>query len=674
MATRRKSSTPQQSKVAAAAAAKTSDHDEPKVHHPPRKVSAHVNVEKIVKQVQDDFRKFSTRRRIACLVIFFLLTLVVFGILVIANFEVISNTIDQTGAITPSLASTFAQVYESEWYRKLTRADRLTPAEILSTKYEYKVHYPVVMLPGIVSTGLEVWKARPCAQRHFRERLWGTTVMIQNMILQPKCWVDHVSLDYESGLDPEGIKLRAAGGMEAADYLVGGYWVWAKLIRELALVGYDTNSMFMASYDWRLGLPDLERRDNYYTKLKATIEVAKISNHGRKVVLVSHSWGSNMVLYFLKWVEANAYDGWVNDHVHAVMNIAGPLLGVPKSLTSLLSGEMRDTAELSPPLLFLKNQLLSTRDTARLFRTWGSISHMLPKGGSRLWGSHDSAADDIQETPSFGSLMKFTDNYNLTGVEEATLEYLNSPCDETLLEPVLSLKSKEFVARKNYTASDALDILRASAPKLMKRIDSMYSFGFASKLDGVESLSSSEYNNPRYWANPLESSLPNAPEMKMYCLYGVGKLAERAYFYHQQPPETDRSNVSDASCQEFPYSIDTTVHAPELNITKGVQQSDGDGTVPLLSLGFMCRRGWKSAFFNPSQMEVITREYADRIPSSILERGESMLRESHSAADHVDIMGNHDMLMDILHVVTNGEPVTDRLHSNIDEISARVEF
>lgn len=30
-------------------------------------------------------------------------------------------------------------------------------------------------------------------------------------------------LDSETGLDPEGIRLRAAQGLEAADYLVPGY-------------------------------------------------------------------------------------------------------------------------------------------------------------------------------------------------------------------------------------------------------------------------------------------------------------------------------------------------------------------------------------------------------------------------------------------------------------------
>ena len=46
--------------------------------------------------------------------------------------------------------------------------------------------------------------------------------------------------------------MRAAEGFEAADYVVGGYWVWSKMIENLADIGYDPSNMHMAAYDWRL--------------------------------------------------------------------------------------------------------------------------------------------------------------------------------------------------------------------------------------------------------------------------------------------------------------------------------------------------------------------------------------------------------------------------------------
>lgn len=33
--------------------------------------------------------------------------------------------------------------------------------------------HPVVLVPGIVTGGLELWEGRPCAEGLFRKRLWG---------------------------------------------------------------------------------------------------------------------------------------------------------------------------------------------------------------------------------------------------------------------------------------------------------------------------------------------------------------------------------------------------------------------------------------------------------------------------------------------------------------------
>ena len=42
----------------------------------------------------------------------------------------------------------------------------------------------------------------------------------------------------------------------------------------------------------------------------------------------------------------------------------------------------------------------------------------------------------------------------------------------------------------------------------------------------------------------------------------------------------------------------------------GVRASDGDGTVPLLSLGALCARHWREPRLNPSGMRVVSREFA----------------------------------------------------------------
>lgn len=45
---------------------------------------------------------------------------------------------------------------------------------IFRESLDLKPHYPVVMIPGIVSSGLESWGTSEQSKKYFRKRLWGT--------------------------------------------------------------------------------------------------------------------------------------------------------------------------------------------------------------------------------------------------------------------------------------------------------------------------------------------------------------------------------------------------------------------------------------------------------------------------------------------------------------------
>jgi phospholipid:diacylglycerol acyltransferase len=74
------------------------------------------------------------------------------------------------------------------------------------------------------------------------------------------------------------------------------------------------------------------------------------TNGGNKVVAVPHSMGALYFMHFMKWVEAPAPMGggggsdWCARHIKSVMNIGGPLLGVPKAVSGLFSAEAKDIA------------------------------------------------------------------------------------------------------------------------------------------------------------------------------------------------------------------------------------------------------------------------------------------------------------------------------------------
>lgn len=290
-------------------------------------------------------------------------------------------------------------------------------------------------------------------------------------------------LDPTTGLDPPGVKLRAAQGLDAADYLFPGFWVWGKIIANLGAVGYDSNNMHLAAYDWRLAYKNLEKRDMYFTKLKTTIELA-YQHTGEKAVIMSHSMGSTIFFYFLSWIRFHAGEEWCSKYLHAWVNIAGTLLGTPKTISALISGEMRDTAQLSTFGTRLLDAFFERGERARLFRSLGGLVGMLPYGGSRLWGAVGTFAPDEANDaePSYGSMVE---------IDDASTNSTVSLSADEIKDFITSLADK-----KPYWVDDHL-------------------YGVAEtdeELDG-------SIRDPRTWSNPLMTPLPKIEGgFKVYCM------------------------------------------------------------------------------------------------------------------------------------------------------------
>jgi phospholipid:diacylglycerol acyltransferase len=427
--------------------------------------------------------------------------------------------------------------------------------------------HPVVMIPGVISTGLESWGTGSESRQYFRRRLWGSWSMMRALVLDKAGWKNHIMLDKETGLDPPGIKLRAAQGFDATDFFITGYWIWNKILENLASIGYDPTNAFSASYDWRLSYLNLETRDQYFSRLKFYIEMM-VHTGNQKVTLVSHSMGSQVALYFFKWVEHEKHGAggkdWVNRHIDSWINISGCMLGAVKGLTAVLSGEMRDTAQLNAFAVYGLEKFLAKEERAEIFRAMPGISSMLPKGGNLVWGNATWAPDDRPgQRLSYGSFISF---------QEANSTW----------------------TQKNLAMEESLSyLLHQTEDWYRHQIVSSYSHGVAHTTAEVEA----NEHDPRKWLNPLESRLPLAPDMKIYCFYGVGKPTERSYFYQEERDPLSRSNVS----------IDTTVTNND-GADRGVVMGEGDGTVSLLSMGYMCSKGWHIKRYNPARANITVFE------------------------------------------------------------------
>lgn len=503
--------------------------------------------------------------------------------------------------------------------------------------------YNVVMVPGVISTGLESWGTNdegPCPSLpHFRKRLWGLFYMLRTMVLDKACWLKHVKLDPETGLDPPNIKVRALSGFDAADFFVAGYWIWNKILQNLAVIGYGPENMISAGYDWRLAYLDLERRDGYFTKLRLQIETTKRLT-GQKSYLVGHSMGLQVIYYFMKWVEAegpfygNGGKLWCNDHLAGFIDISGSLLGTPKAIPALLSGEMKDTVQLNYFAVYGLEKFFSKKERVEMLRTFGGIPAMIPKGGDSIWGNLTSSPDDPGNTLSTSGV-----DAEMSGPKNDTVgkfvRYRGEAVDtENGLDP-----------ETDYTVVETIDrLLKVSPEWFSKRVRDNYSFGLAKT---AEELRKNELDHTK-WSNPLEVALPNAPDMKIFSFYGVGNPTERAYTY--------RKGGRDAG---IPYVIDTESDHP-------VYFGDGDGTLALMTHS-ICHEWQRHGLrFNPANIEV-------KIVEIKHEPDRFDIRGGAKTAEHVDILGSAELNELVLKVVGGlGHTIDNVYVSDLRNITSKL--
>jgi len=301
------------------------------------------------------------------------------------------------------------------------------------------------------------------------------------------------------------------------------------------------------------------------------------------------------------------------------------MFGVAKAMTAFLSGEMKDTVEINPAGSYVLERYFSRKERAQLFRSWAGSASMWIKGGNDIWGTGDHAPDDPDNcTLSHGRFFSFQqvhgDHMHQVG---------------------------------NLTADQASDwVLDRTPVEFQRMLATNYSYG----IERDEAQLKKNDNDHTKWTNPLEVRLPDAPKMKIYCLYGYGKETERSYWYTPGKAEQD----------EIDILVNLESSMPK--IKNGVKMGEGDGTVSLISLGGMCVEGWKHSRWNPANIQVTVHE--------MLHEPETLdLRGGPKTADHIDVLGSTALNEAILKVASGrGEEVENKFVSPIRKYVKRMKW
>ena len=179
--------------------------------------------------------------------------------------------------------------------------------------------HPVVLVPGIISTvsfqylavharpervpkqGLESWSTSPDYRAFFRKKLWGGFSMISQVTFNRDKWIAALMLDPVTGLDPPGVKVRAAEGIDAASSFIQGYWLWCVTARKRMRGGGAVKARFEALSELRR----IQQGEPGVTDLEEDLdEVESKSTSNARNSLIIKSW---VIGRMVKW-----WSGWSN--------------------------------------------------------------------------------------------------------------------------------------------------------------------------------------------------------------------------------------------------------------------------------------------------------------------------------------------------------------------------
>ncbi|KAJ4461703.1 putative group XV phospholipase A2 [Paratrimastix pyriformis] len=241
---------------------------------------------------------------------------------------------------------------------------------------------PILLVPGLTCSVLETKMHKTSVphaycEKHIKDwsRIWLSLPELAPDLVD--CFVDTVTVHYDINTNnyhnTKGVEIQAAdfGGMGGLYSLDPAFPLKAETILYGHLIdflekklGYvERETLFGATYDWRMAAPDQLETNGMFAKLDSLVEEA-YTKTGLPVYLMGHSMGAPFAHMYLT---THTPEAWKQKYIAGLITLGGPFGGASDATEYSLCG----TKWRIP---------ISMENMKAIMRHMGSVAWMMPRG------------------------------------------------------------------------------------------------------------------------------------------------------------------------------------------------------------------------------------------------------------------------------------------------------
>lgn len=294
--------------------------------------------------------------------------------------------------------------------------------------------HPIILVPGDGGSQMEAKLDKPSVVHYLCDKktndyynIWLNLELLVPLIID--CWIDNVRLVYNATTrtteNSPGVEIRVPGfgnttTVEYLDPSQASPGLYFKSIVDASLIplGYERNADIRgAPYDFRKAPNEMQ---DWMKDFKRLVEHTFVTNGNNAVVLICHSMGSPLSLYFLH----QQTQSWKDKYIRALITLGGVWGGSVKALKVFAAGD--DLGAYVLPSRTLRGEQRTSPSTA-----WLLPSKLFWKEDETLVSIPNKRNYTIKDLKSFFDDINFGVGYEMRKDTENLLGTLEHPGVET---------------------------------------------------------------------------------------------------------------------------------------------------------------------------------------------------------------------------------------------------